>query len=261
MTEARLDRRLTAVLAAIVTSLVTLAPGIATAGPPFLTDDPEPVDYQHYEFYTFSMGTHVSGDTSGVGPAWEFNYGLIPNGQFHIIAPLAFDSPAGAPSQFGYGDTELGFKYRFIGEDPNGLRPMVGVFPLLELPTGDQADGLGAGHVRAFFPVWVQKSFGDWTTYGGGGYWINRGGDTDDQDYWFFGWLLQKQVTKKLAVGGEIFHQTADTIGGKDSTGFNIGAVYDFDDHNHLLVSAGRAIQNASETNLYSWYLGYQITN
>ncbi len=261
MTEARLDRRLTAVLAAIVTSLGTLAPGIATAGPPFLTDDPEPVDYQHYEFYTFSMGTHVSGDTSGVGPAWEFNYGLIPNGQFHIIVPLAFDSPVGAPSHFGYGDTELGFKYRFIDEDPNGLRPMVGVFPLLELPTGDQANGLGAGHVRAFFPVWVQKSFGDWTTYGGGGYWINHGGDTDDQDYWFFGWLLQKQVTKKLAVGGEIFHQTADTIGGKDSTGFNIGAVYDFDDHNHLLVSAGRAIQNASETNLYSWYLGYQITN
>jgi len=29
---------------------------------------------------------------------------------------------------------------------------------------------------------------------------------------------------------------------------------------NHLLVSAGRASQNASETNLYSWYLGYQIT-
>ncbi len=261
MTDARLDRRLTAVLAAIVTSLITLAPGIATAGPPFLTDDPAPVDYQHYEFYTFSMGTHVSGDTSGVGPAWEFNYGLIPNGQFHIIVPLAFDSPAGAPSQFGYGDTELGFKYRFIDEDPNGLRPMVGVFPLLELPTGDQADGLGAGHVRAFFPVWVQKSFGDWTTYGGGGYWINHGGDTVDQDYWFFGWLLQKQVTKQLAIGGEIFHQTADTIGGKDSTGFNIGAVYDFDDHNHLLVSAGAGLQNASETNLYSWYLGYQITN
>jgi len=43
-------------------------------------------------------------------------------------------------------------------------------------------------------------------------------------------------------------------------TGFNIGAIYDFDDHNHLLVSAGRALQNASETNLYSWYLGYQIT-
>jgi hypothetical protein len=247
-------------MATTAIAFAALTPNAATAGPPFLTDDPEPVDYQHYEFYTFSQGTHVSGDTSGVGLAWEFNYGLIPNGQFHVIAPMAFDSPAGSPAQFGYGDTELGFKYRFLQEDDKGWRPMVGVFPLVEIPTGDQGSGLGAGHARLYLPVWIQKSFGDWTTYGGGGYWINHGGGTIDQDYWFFGWLLQKQVTKTLVIGGELYHETANTIGGEDTTGFNVGAVYDFDDHNHLLVSAGRALQNASETNLYSWYLGYQIT-
>ena len=242
-------------------SLVTGAPRSATAGPPFRTDDPEPVDYQHYEFYTFSMGGGVSGDTSGVGPAWEFNYGIVPNGQFHIVAPLAFNSPAGGPSQFGYGDTELGFKYRFIDEDENGSRPMVGIFPLVELPNGSRAGGLGAGHTQMFLPVWVQKNLGDdWLTYGGGGYWINQGGGTLDKNYWFFGWLLQKQVTKQLAIGGELFHETAQTIGGEDTTGFNIGATYDIDDHNHLLFSAGRALQNASATNLYSWYAGYQLT-
>jgi hypothetical protein len=254
------ERAIYLYLAAMATGLAALLPTAATAGPPFRTDDPEPVDYQHYEFYTFTTGTHVSGDTSGVGPAWEFNYGLIPDGQFHIVAPLAFDSPTGGPPQFGYGDTELGFKYRFIQEDDKGSRPMVGVFPLVELPTGDQGSGLGAGHTRVYLPVWLQKSFGDWTTYGGGGYWINHDAATGDKDYWFFGWLLQKKITDKLVIGGELFHQTADMIGGEDSTGFNLGAVYDFDDHNHLLVSAGRGFQNASETNLYSWYLGYQIT-
>ncbi len=105
---------------------------------------------------------------------------------------------------------------------------MVGVFPFLELPTGD---------------------------------------DMANRDYWFFGWLLQRQVTKQLAIGAEIFHQTAtvafgatDPAATKPTTGFNIGAIYDFDDHNHLLVSAGAGLQNASETNLFSWYLGYQIT-
>lgn len=29
-------------------------PSAAIAGLPFRTDDPEPVDYQHYEFYTFN---------------------------------------------------------------------------------------------------------------------------------------------------------------------------------------------------------------
>ena len=27
-----------------------------------------------------------------------------------------------------------------------------------------------------FFPMWFQKTIGDWTIDGGGGYWINQGG-------------------------------------------------------------------------------------
>ncbi len=264
--------------AAAALGLAAVLPGPASAGPPFRTDDPEPVEYQHFEFYTFTAGTRVKNDpttglgvTSGVGPAWEFNYGIIPDGQFHVVAPLAFNSPAGGPQSFGYGDTELGFKYRFIQEDKEGWRPMVGIFPMLELPNGSQGNGLGAGHTRLFLPIWVQKDLGnDWLTYGGGGYWINHDGFFGDKDYWFFGWLLQKQVTKQLAIGGEIFHQTSDNIMRKDSTGFNIGAIYDIDDHNHLLASAGAGIQKNlgindlgnqnSSTTTYSWYLGYQIT-
>jgi hypothetical protein len=52
-------------IAAITFSCVAFASGIANAGPPFRTDDPEPVEFGHYEFYTFYTGTHVSGDTSG----------------------------------------------------------------------------------------------------------------------------------------------------------------------------------------------------
>jgi hypothetical protein len=243
----------------VIVLWVGLASSTASAGPPFRTDDPEPVEYQHYELYTFFTGTRVRGETSGVGPGLEVNYGLIPNGQLHIVAPLSFDSPFDRPNQYGYGDTELGFKYRFIQEGET--RPQVGVFPFLELPTGDQSRGLGAGHSRVYLPLWLQKSFGDWTTYGGGGYWINHGAGSNDKDYWFFGWLLQKKVTDRLVIGGELFHQTATTIDGKNSTGFNIGAIYDIDEHNHLLLSAGRGFQHASENNLFSWYVAYLITN
>ena len=74
-----------AVICAAALAIMSINP--ATAGPPFQTDDPEPVPYQHFEFYTFSIGTAIRGDTAGEGPAWEYNYGIIPNGQFHIIAP------------------------------------------------------------------------------------------------------------------------------------------------------------------------------
>jgi hypothetical protein len=248
----------------VAAALLSLAPKHAAAGPPFVTDDPEPVPYQHFEFYNLSLGTAIRGDTQGFGPAWEYNYGIIPDGQAHIIAPLTFDTQAGG---YGYGDTELGFKYRVIDEDKNGARPMVGVYPLIELPTGNESRAIGAGYVRAYFPVWVQKSFGDWTTYGGGGYWINHGDDTVNRDYWFVGWLLQRQVTKQLAIGAEIYHQTSTVAFGatnpiytQPTTGFNVGAIYDFDDDHHLLISVGTGLQNASTTNELSWYLAYQIT-
>lgn len=245
----------------VAAALWAMSPPSVHAGAPFVTNDPVPTDYQGYEFYAFTTGTAVLGGASGVGPAFEYDYGVLPNGQFHVVAPMAFASPIGGPLQFGYGDTEVGFKYRFLSEDKNSGLPMAAIYPLIELPTGDQAEGLGAGHLRAFFPVWVQKDLGNgWLTYGGGGYWFNHGSGALDRDYWFFGWLLQKQITKQLAIGGELFHQTAQTIGGKDTTGFNIGGIYDIDEHNHLLFSAGTALQNGPETNLFSWYFGYHRT-
>jgi hypothetical protein len=232
----------------------------ANAGPPFRTDDPEPVETGHYEFYTFMAGTHVIDGTGGVGPAFEFNYGLIPDGQFHIVAPVAFNIPTDGPKSFGYGDTELGFKYRFIQEDKDGWRPMVGIFPMLVLPTGDFNRGLGLGHARLFLPVWVQKSWGDWQTYGGGGYYINQDNMIGDKNYWYAGWQLQRKITEKLALGGEVYYQTATSIFLKDSAGFNLGGIYDVDEHNHILFSGGRGFLNASTTNMYSWYLAWQIT-
>jgi hypothetical protein len=253
-----------AAIAATVIATFGLLLGHAAAGPPFVTDDPEPVPYQHFEFYNLSLGTAIRGDTAGNASALEYNYGIIPNGQAHIIAPLTFDTQSGS---YGYGDTELGFKYRLIDENKSDWRPMVGIYPLVELPTGNADRGLGAGYVRAYFPVWLQKSFGDWTTYGGGGYWLNQGDDTVNRNYWFFGWLVQKQVTKQLAIGAEIYHQTSTVAFGatnpiytQPATGFNVGAIYDFDNDHHLLVSVGTGLQNASTTNEFSWYVAYQIT-
>ena len=54
----------------------------------------------------------------------------------------------------------------------------------------------------------LQKDFGRWTSYGGGGYWNNPG--PGNRNYWFAGWLLQYQCADNLALGGELFHPIAD---------------------------------------------------
>jgi hypothetical protein len=247
------------VLGLICGVAILASTGPVLAGPPFITDDPEPVDCGHWEVYGFSMATRVQGDTSGTLAGVEINYGAAPELQLHLIVPTAFDDPSNRSTQVGIGDIELGAKYRLVDLEKDDWWPQIGVFPLVEIPSGDADRGLGAGHTRAFFPVWLQKDFGDWTTYGGAGYWMNPG--VGNRNYWFAGWLLQRKLTDELALGVELFHETPDTISAKDATGFNFGGIYDFNEHYHLLFSAGRGLQNMPETNEVSYYFGIQWTN
>src|SRR5580658_2623542 len=83
----------------------------ALAGPPFQTDDPEPIDFRHYEFYTFAASDGTPLETDTVGPAVEFNWGALPNVHLHIIFPVAAALPATGPRTVGLGDTELGIKF------------------------------------------------------------------------------------------------------------------------------------------------------
>ncbi len=230
----------------------------AYAGPPFRTDDPIPVEPGHWEVFAFSTGTRVTGDTSGILPGIDANYGAAENLQLHATLPVAFDAPSGHPAVFGYGDTEFGAKFRFITGDENGWRPDVAIYPAVDFPTGDAARNLGSGHTRVFLPLWLQKSFGKWTVFGGPGYWFNRGGG--NRNFWYYGAAAQRQIGDNLSVGLEIFYQTADTVDGKDQTGFNIGALYDLSDHYHLLLSAGRGLQHSAATNEFSYYAALQFT-
>ncbi len=232
---------------------IVVAVHLAWAGPPYTTDDPEPVEYQHWEVYLASQLAHDADGWSGTSPHLELNYGAAPNLQLHLIAPIAFVAPSHGSTQVGYGDTELGAKYRFV-EETESL-PQIGTFPLLELPTGDDKRGLGSGHVQVFLPLWLQKSFGPWTTYGGGGYWINPG--TGNRNWWFVGGQLQRQMSPTLTVGAEIFHRTPREEGGESDTRFNIGAVYNFSEISHLLLSAGHTIQGPSG---YQAYVAFLLT-
>ena len=103
---------------------------------------------------------------------------------------------------------------------------------MLEPPTGNASDGLGSGHVNAFLPLWLQKKFGDWTVYGGGGYGINPG--AGNENWGFVGAVVQKQVTRNFLLGGEIHHRTKMITSGRDDTVFNLGTVIDFTEHQHL---------------------------
>lgn len=237
----------------VVAVLAAGAPVPALAGPPYQTDDPETVEHRHWEFYIASQVRHDrDGDTATL-PHFEVNYGLMTNVTLHLIVPLVYDSPSGEQAHYGLGDIEAGVKFRFIQE--SDWVPMVATFPLVEIPTGNQDEGLGNGKAQYFIPLWLQKSWGPWSSCGGGGYWINPG--DGNKDWWFWGWLVQREFSASLALGAELTYRTASVDDGDNGFGYNVGAVINITGNHHLLFSAG---SDFSGPNRFSCYIGYQFT-
>lgn len=214
------------------------------AGPPFQTDDPEPIDFGHYEFYTFAASDGTPVETDTIGPALEFNWGALPNIHLHMIAPLAAILPANNPAlapagtgprAFGPGDIELGIKYRFVQETKH--RPMIGTFTMFEIPTGSAARGLGVGKTWYKVPLWTQKSFGPWTTYGGGG--VTFVPAPGYRNFPFAGWLVQRDLGKKVTLGTEVFYhgpEGSGTAQTRPATLVDVGGYYKIRDPGFQLL-------------------------
>lgn len=254
-----LDRAMTSRLlrARLCGCAISLLPTVALAGPPFVTDDPVPVDYQHWEINYALTGTLVRGGGTAGLPSVDANYGALPGLQLHLQPQVTavWDSSG---TRLGLGDTQFGAKIRLIDEDQQGWVPMVSIYPIVTAATGNARRGLGAGVDRAFLPVWIDKTFGKWVVDGGVGYLIDPG--AEGRNAWFVGGLLLYQLTDGLQLGGEVFLQTAQISGMKNAPGFNLGGSYDLSSTYHLLFSAGQGLANQSTTNRFSIYLALQVT-
>jgi hypothetical protein len=225
----------------------------ALAGPPFVTDDPEPTDYQHYEIYAFTGGTNAHGGTDGEAGI-DFNYGGAPDVQLTAVLPMAYSNPRHGALVGGLGNVELAVKYRFLHQSDFGWD--VAVFPRVFLPSASSR--VGDRHASLFVPVFVEKDWGAWSTFGGGGCTLNNGDGA--KDFCQAGWVVTRAVLPDLHLGVEIYHQTADTRGGKASSGIGFGATWDLSENYHLMASAGPGIQNAADTNRDTWYAAMLFT-
>jgi len=243
------------ILSLLSAAFLTIS-SVAFAGPPYETDDPDPTEYKHYEIFVASEYHRSAEEESGTLPHLEVNYGLMPDVQIAISIPNAFSETQGQSRHYGLGDIELGVKYRFIQETET--TPMVAFYPSYKSHTGNDHKGLGNDANEYFLPIWLSKSWGEWTTYGGGGYTITQ--EVDAKNHWFFGWLLEKQITEHLALGGEVFHESEESSDEGSSTGFNLGGSYDFSERHHVVFSAGKGLKNAQQTNRFSSYVAYLLT-
>jgi hypothetical protein len=227
---------------------------VAWAGPPFETDDPEPVEYQHWEIYLGGTAVNFLNTSTGTFPFLELNYGPLPDIQLSLTEQAAFNFPEGGLSYYGYGDGLAGVKWRFLHET-EGL-PQAAFFPQATIPTGDASKGLGAGQADLLLPLWFQKSWGPWTTYGGGGYWFNPG--PGNRNWVFVGWEIQNDLSRSFTLGGEVFYHSANLDGVNDGMGFNLGGMIHLDEVNHIVFSFGRDFIQSEYT--FTGYAAYEWT-
>ena len=223
---------------------------LCCAGPPFDTDDPETVLFKHWEYYISSINIFQPGARSGTSPHFEVNYGLAPNLQVHLLMPLNYYHSNHQGVDFGYADTEFGLKYRFINETENA--PQAGIFPIIEIPTVKNSE-FSDGKVKIFLPLWLQKSWGKLTTYGGIGYWINPG--TDNKNWIFSGWEIQYSFSPVITLGGELYYHSTNTKNGKSGTGFNLGGSINATEKFHIIFSLGHSLTNDKTLSSYFGFL------
>ncbi len=238
----------------------------AQAGPPFQTDDPTPVELGHYEFYIFGTIDGTPAELDPTGPAFEFNWGAIPNIQLHAILPFGAVMPSNNPvyapggtgsSAFGLTDMELGVKYGFIKQTKH--RPQIGSFTMFEIPTGNSTQGLGVGKVWYKLPIWVEKEFGPWSLCGGMGYTVVP--QSGYNNYLYGGFLVKREINKKLELSTEIFSHAREGFAAAQtqaSTMIDAGGYYHFKSPGlQLLFAYGHSI--AGQTENYA-YLGLYKT-
>jgi hypothetical protein len=227
--------------------LVTLALALWTrpawAGPPYVTDDPEPTDYRHWEIYTGTMYENDGDRESSAGlPFAEFNYGALPNVQVSVAGQLS-DDRAGLERSYAYGITEFGIKTRFVQESAG--RPQISFYPSVQVPSQ-------GGHIVTFLPVWLQKSAGPWTFFGGGGLYLNPGPGM--RNYTFLGGAAERALSPATSLGIELYHQGSSSADEPGTTASNIGLTSRIGAYHAILFSFGRALHGRATFSGYGAY-------
>jgi len=230
-------------LAAAIAILKRLAPGVAAvlapaaafAGPPYLTDDPEPTDTGHWEVYNFVDGLKAP-DGLGGEAGLDLNYGAAKDLQLTAVVPLAYSARGYSLSglQAGGGVLEFAAKLKLLHQSDKGWAPDLAVFPRLFVPTDSR---FGPARTNLWLPVWAEKDLGPWSVFGGGGYDVNPG--AGEQNFWQGGVAVTRSFGEKASLGAELWRQTDDTPTGGGFTAVNLGATWRLTRYWSLIGSGG----------------------
>lgn len=216
----------------------------AIADAPFLTDSAVTMDPLQWYAILYSAADKSKIVTSVVAPGLEYDIGLAPGIELDTYTPVVTNlNPEPLlrtvfAKTTGPGDIDVELKFRLHKETK--YLPILSFAPNVYLPTGNANRGLGNGRAWYYFPLIVQKKIESWTTYAEAAYIINHAPGL--HNHFFAGWVLQKNLSNKITLGGEIFTETRSSFYSPAYTLLNLGGYYNFTKNTSLLASVGHSI-------------------
>lgn len=160
----RLPRRVGAMIV-----IVVLGAAPAWAAHPFLTENPGTQGQGHAELELGFAADQGDPTFGGRGMLFspQVSYGLAETVDVIVQGFWQSQSPAGAPTVRGIGNALVDVKWRFYESDgPLALAVRAGV----DLPTGDEAKGLGGGQLGAHVLAVAGWTYEDFNVYANAGY-------------------------------------------------------------------------------------------
>ena len=222
----------------ILLILLTIGYQTSTWADQYLTDTPQTMDYEQVEADVYTDVTKIKKDYALRTPAFEANVGVMTDFQVRINIPVVLSIVPHKKTTYGYGDIDIGFKYRFIHETET--IPQVAFYPKFNLPSGFAERRLGNKRSFERLPLWIQKTWKPWILSGGGGYAIDH--NPQKFNYIFGGVLLRYIFNPELTLGGELFAQGPRSLTDHSVLFFNFGGTYNFTPNVFLLFSAAHSV-------------------
>ena len=121
-----------------------------------------------------------------------------------LVVPLAYENPLGTSSVTGSATSNS------LPSIASCIKPIgwdVAVFPRYILPSASSQ--VGEQHSSIVLPIWLEKDWDTWSTFGGGGCVIQHGSDL--KNFCLAGWALTRTVGSRLQIGLELVYRSADT--------------------------------------------------
>jgi len=238
-------------IAALLLASVWMHAARAQAGPPMITNDPDTPGAGVWEINTAATGGRTRDAWDFAAPDVDVNLGVGDRVQLSVHGAWQHVRADGAPWSSGWGDVELGARWRFLDDETDGVSMAVQPLWIKNWSSSARRRGLASEHAEYVLPVQIAHDLGTVA----GGMEIARHFVASEPDAWQIGAYVERDCFKASECLGEIV--TEHTNGESTRTTLNFGGRVPLTTTLKLLASIGSELSGEDRQQLV-FYLGVQ---